>query len=143
MRETAPRSRSRACRGFRREQCAAKRRLENRADAGPDTRCHGDAAVVFIQVEHIAEPGAESSGNLCRRSFATGAAPRADGDGRRQQLDGWNADAYLAPVVMKRLDGGVRAVALGLRCEGIDDEAAEQAPERGDHGNQPGSGDRL
>ena len=121
-----------------RQERAAERRAEDRADAGPDPRGDRDPPVGDIEVEPPREQRAEPGRDLRGGSLAAGRAARADGDRRRDQLDRRNARADAAVVVMDGRDRRVGAVALGLGGELEHDETGENVRRRRHQGQPPG-----
>ena len=89
---------------------------------------HRDAGVGRAQVELPGEQRGEAGADLSGRTLSTARTARSDGQGRRHDLDDHGSKADASRVVMHRRDGGIGAVAFGLRGEPNTRSAPSSAP---------------
>ena len=85
----------------------------------------------------------EACADLARRAFSAARATRADGEGRRHDLDDHGTEADTPRVVVHRRDGGVGAVPFGLGGDAEDQDRAEQRADPGDEREGPRAGGRA
>jgi hypothetical protein len=120
--------------------------MESRPPEQRRRGAHRDPGVSGIEVEEPGKERAEAGADLSRRTLATPGAARADGDGRRHNLDKWNSGSDSPWPVVEGSDGCVRPVPFRFRSEPEHDDARDEAAEAHDYRQHPrpsGIGDRL
>ena len=122
---------------LRAEDGPAQWRPEDRTDPCRHPDCDGDTGIAGVKVQQPTEVGPESCADLGRRPLAPARSPRADRDGRREQLDDRDTTPDPARMVVIGGDRRICAMAFRLRCEAEHENARDEPTESDHEGERP------
>ena len=129
----------RAVEHFRGKQGAGQRGAEDRGNSGAHSRRHENAAVFAAEFQQVCQERSETGADLRDRPFAASRSAAADRQCTGYDFHQGHPRADLPLMIVVSGDDGIRPMALRLGGKGINQPAAEDASDRGNDEQEPGT----